>query len=218
MSERSGSVEMFVAIVLSCATLLSTWCGYQAKEWAYIQGSLQSAADTAEREAVEFTIISLQLRTFDGIEVLALWNAIRQDDAMAVKALRLRMRPQLQAAVEASLAAGILEDPTVAGPMQRPEYVLAEELRAKQGRENAMRLNSEASEAGRAAGQYVMLTLMFASVLFFGGIASSFTHRRIRIGLAGVSLLLFLWTMGMLIQLPLSVNASDPAAETRDAA
>jgi hypothetical protein len=47
---------------------------------------------------------------------------------------------------------------------------------------------------------------MFASVLFFGGITGTFTVRRVRVGLAGIALLLFLITLAMLIQLPVCVG------------
>ncbi len=203
-SRRSGRIELAVAIVLSCATLASTWCGYQATEWAHIQDDRRSEADTAERESAEYTIVGLQTRTFDGIELLALWNAIRQNDTDAAAMIQRRLRPQLQKAVEASLAAGLLTDPTVATPMERPEYVLTEEKQAKQRRADAARMNTLAAEAGSVAGRYVSLTLLFASVLFFGGIAGSFTHRRIRIGLAVASLVLFLFTFGLLTRLPIS--------------
>lgn len=203
---RSGRIELAIAVILSLATLASTWSGYQAKQWARIQGDHQSAADTAERTAAEDTIISLQTRTFDGIVLLAYWTALREQDTATAGSLHAHMRPQLRVAVDASLAAGGLRDPTVAGPLERAEYALPEESDAKRLRDDALRLNGEAQKAGRVSGEYVLLTLLFASVLFFGGIAGSFNHRPIRIMLAGVSLVLFVIAMGMLAQLPIHTS------------
>ena len=201
-----GRLELAVAIVLSLATLASTWCGYQASEWAGSQSEDQATADTAERQAAEDTIVGLQLRTFDLLEVRDYWVALRENDTKTRDTIFLHMRPQLRKAIEACLAAGILQDPRLPGPLQRPEYVLTEDVNAKRLRAEAHDLNQAAKIAGHNSGQYISLTLMFASVLFFGGITGTFTVRRVRVGLGGIALLLFLFTLTMLIQLPVCVG------------
>lgn len=200
---QRGRLELAIAVILSLATLASTWCGYQSKQWGGVQGSKQAAADTAERQAAEDTIVGLQLRTFDGIELLSYWSALRQKDTQTMETIIARMRPALRKAVEASIAAGVLTNPEVAGPLKRPEYVLAEEQDARRLRDEAVQLNSDARKAGETAGEYVVLTLMFASVLFFGGITGTFTAKRVRIGLAWVALALFIFTTVVLAGLPM---------------
>jgi len=170
--------------------------------WGNIQSSRQAAADTEERQAAEDTIVGLQLRTFDLFEVKEYWAALRQKDTEASNAIFAHMRPSLRKAVEASLAAGVMHNPEVAGPLQRPEYTLAPEQDAKRLREASASLNVSAQVAGRASGQYVLLTLSFASVLFFGGIAGTLTARRVRVGLAIVALLLLIVTAAFLVGLP----------------
>jgi hypothetical protein len=112
------------------------------------------------------------------------------------------MRPELRKALEASLAAGMLTNPEVAGPLQRPEYILTEEQDAKRLREEARQLHTAAQGAGQACSKYVLLTLMFASVLFFGGITGTFSSRRVRNGLGCVALVVFIITITFLIGLP----------------
>ncbi len=197
-----GRLELAVAIVLSLATLASTWCGYQASQWSGVHSSDQVGADTAERKAAEDTIVGLQSRTFDLIEVRDYWMALRQKDANTSEMIFAHMRPQLQQAIKASLAAGVLENPDLPGPLQRPEYILNEEVIAKLQRAEAHQLHQSAKLAGHISSRYVSLTLMFASVLFFGGITGTFTVRYVRIGLGAISLLLFLITVTMLIGLP----------------
>lgn len=201
---RRGWLEVALAVILSLATLASTWCGYQAKQWGGEQSAKQAGADTAERQAAEDTIVGLQLRTFDGMALLECWRAIRENDTETRDALMARMRPQLRAAIEASVAAGVLHDPGATGPMQRPEYVLDVEVQAKQLREDALRLHAGARNAGRVSGTYVLLTLVFASVLFFGGITGTFSARRVRLALACVALTLFVITIVILLGLPVS--------------
>jgi hypothetical protein len=203
---RRGRLELALAIILSLATLASTWCGYQSSRWGGVQRARQAAADTAERKSAEDVIVGFQLRTMDGLQMLAYWDALRKKDTETMEALFSHIRPALQKAIEASLAAGVLHDPKVTGPLQRPEYVLEVEQEAKQLRVEAARLQDEAREAGQASGSYVSLTLLFASVLFFGGITGTFTSRHVRLGLGGIALLLFLVTFLMLIRLPLAAG------------
>ncbi len=201
-SQGRGRLELATAIILSLATLASTWCGFQAGQWGGRQSTCQSAADTAERMAAENTIVALQRRTQDGLVLLELWRAMREQDTKTAETIQTHMNSVLKAAVEASIEGGILSNPDVAGPLQRPEYRLDEEVAAATKREEARRLSAEAATAGQWAGQYVLLTLMFASVLFFGGIGGTFAVKRIRIALASIALLLFAATTGMLLRLP----------------
>lgn len=203
---RRGRLELALAIMLSLATLCSTWCGYQANSWGGLRSSSQSSADTAERKAAEDTIVGLQLRTFDGIVLTQYWSAMRANDSATAATIHEHMRPQLRAAVEASVADGILTNPKVVGPLQRPEYVLEAEESAARQRTEAENLRSAAGAAGRAADSYVQLTLMFASVLFFGGITGTFTARRVRLGLSGAAMVVFLIALAFLVRLP--VNAA----------
>jgi hypothetical protein len=162
------------------------------------------AADTAERRAAENTIVALQLRNFDGTALLQYWEALRANDPETRDAIFVRLRPQLQRAIQASLAAGVLHDPEVAGPLQRPEYVLGEEQAAQTHREEAAQAKALAQRASDKANAYVSLTLMFASVLFFGGIAGTFTSVGVRNGLGSVAVMLFLATVTMLAQVSVS--------------
>lgn len=206
VDRRRGRLELVLAIILSLATLSSTWCGYQANQWGGKQSGNQAAADTAERKAAEYTIVALQLRTFDGIALLEFWSALRENDAERQAAVRARVRPQLRAAIDAALADGMLHDPSKPGPLQRPEYILAEEQAAAKSREDAALHRAQARTAGAAADSYVILTLTFASVLFFGGITGTFTARRVRIGLGCIALLLFLLALVQLAKLPIAAG------------
>ena len=77
---RRGMIELGLAIILSLATFASTWCGYQANLWGDEASSQQGAADTAERDAIEDTIIGLQLRTFDEVAIDSYFAALRGGD------------------------------------------------------------------------------------------------------------------------------------------
>lgn len=203
---RRGRFELLIAVLLALTSLASTWCGYQASNWGSDQLLSQDAADSAERQAAEDTIVALQLRTFDGLTILSYWEAIRESDVQTQQALLARMRPQLRSAMEAALAEGILTNPTVKGPLQRPEYQLPEELSAGARRQEAAALREKVQIAGRASADYVLLTLMFASVLFFGGITGTLSSARARRFLGGAAAVIFAFALSRLVLLPVSLG------------
>lgn len=205
-SRQRGRFELLIAILLAMASLASTWCGYQASNWGSNQLLDQTAADSAERQAAEDTIVALQLRTFDGLTLLSFWEAVRAGDVQSQEAHLARMRPQLRDAIQAALAAGVLTDPTVKGPLQRPEYNLAEEAEAAAKRVEANKLRVQVQFAGRASADYVLLTLMFASVLFFGGITGTLGSARARRFLGAAALVIFVVALVRLVFLPVSLG------------
>ncbi|MBL9147854.1 MAG: hypothetical protein JNM94_04100 [Phycisphaerae bacterium] len=193
-----------IAIVLSLATLTSTWCGYQSRAWGSIAGSHAGKADTSERQAAENTIVALQVRTQDGLILLEYWRALRTGDEKTAEIALSHMPERLRVAVKAALADGILKDPSVPGPMHRAEYVIEEERKAADERAAAKSLHSTAHEAGGHSDAYVLLTLMFASILFFGGISGTFSTKGIRMALASVAMLLFAIAVSVLFTLPVA--------------
>lgn len=190
-NRRSGGLQVLTAIVLSLATLMSTWCGYQAARWSGVQSSMQSDSDTAEREAAENTLAGLQIRTQDAMVVLEYWRAMRGNDTVAQATILAHMRPELKRAVEASVREGIAENPSVAGPLQQEEYVLSVESLAGEQRQKARTHALSAIGAGRMSRDYVLISLMLASVLFVGGISNTFSRAPIRRTLGIIALCVF---------------------------
>jgi hypothetical protein len=203
-NQRRGSFELILAIMLALATLSSTWCGYQATLWNRAAAAAQSAADRLEREATANSMAALEHRTFDAVAVMAFWQAARNRSDTDRDAIFIHMRPQLQRALEASLAEGFLDDPQVPGPFQRPEYLLDEAARATALRTDAGNQSDAARDAGRNSGAFILITLMFAPVLFFGGIRGTLSSPRIRMTLGATSLLLYIATLALMLTLPVA--------------
>ena len=199
---KPGRLELMMVIVIGLATLGSTWCGYQATQWDSRASTLQAQADVTDRQAAEDVLAGLQLRTFDGIELLEYMRAVRSGDSTLAEGILNRMRPSLRAAVHGAIADGLLTDPSVPGPLQRSEYVLEVEQEARTKRAAAAATQQDADFAGRQNGRYVQGTLLFATVLFFGGIAGTFGGRRIRIALGVAAAAMFLGTCLLLMRLP----------------
>lgn len=201
-NQRSGRLQALTAVILSLATLMSTWCGYQAARWSAEQSTMQSVADTAERQAAENTLAGLQIRTQDGLIILEYWRAMRTGDERASTTLFAHMRPELQRAVEESISEGILENPSVPGPLQQESYVLQSETLASAQRHTAHTASSQAVVSGYRSNEYVLLTLMMASVLFVGGISTTFSRKSVRRTLGVIASLVFAVAITRMFLLP----------------
>lgn len=200
---RQSGLEFLLVIVLALTALGSTWCAYQSQLWNGIQLVRLADADIATQRANENRLAAQQLRTQDGIVVLHVMEAINRGDTTAVEAVRRRTPSPLREAIAASLALDPLNNPDAPGPLRMPQYVLAEDQRAKEMEEESLRLRAEAQRAGGNGDTYVLLTLLFASVLFFGGITGTFQSRRLRLGLGAIACMLFLVTTARLSIMPI---------------
>ncbi|MGH9880603.1 MAG: hypothetical protein ACRD6N_04140, partial [Pyrinomonadaceae bacterium] len=112
-------------------------------------------------------------------------------------------------AVEAWLALKPLENPnTPAHPLVMPEYTdrmlgparaEVQKLRAESDQQIAL-----AEEANQRSDRYVLFTVMFASVLFFTGIAGKFDPGRTRIVLLSFAAVVLAVVVGLLVTTPVA--------------
>jgi hypothetical protein len=86
------------------------------------------------------------------------------------------------------------------------EYVQKETVEVARQEAIAADLQTGTREARRNSDNYVLLTVVFASVLFFGGIARAFEVRTLRITLAALAVLLFAATLVFLSTLPVCLE------------
>jgi hypothetical protein len=117
------------------------------------------------------------------------------------------MRPDLAKVMTKWLDSKSLQNTAVyAHPMALPEYI---ELYNKENAES-LKLRKEAeynravaNHASKISDSYLRLTLLFSAVLFLGGIESKFDLMKVRLMLLALSSLLFLFSMYLLVLLPI---------------
>jgi hypothetical protein len=115
--------------------------------------------------------------------------------------LRKRFRSDMKPAVEAWLA--LENDPTApSSPFVMSEYVQKEVAEAAKQNELADRALAASREARRFSDNYTLHTVIFASVLFFGGISRNFGSRRVQMFLMTAATLLFAVTLYTMVTLP----------------
>lgn len=115
-----------------------------------------------------------------------------------------RFRPEMKAAIEAWLKTDPFNDPKAPpGPFKMEEYVQPEKEEAKRQDERFAQEQAAAVHANSNSDTYVLLTVLFATVLFFGGIAGTVDSRRLRITILAIALTLFVVTGIVLATMPI---------------
>lgn len=196
-------VEFISAIVLSLATVGTAWCGYQATRWNGEKSGFSSDANSANLHAAQLANRAV-LADSRNVGLFVEWSAaVYQEDQEFADFLLERFPTELAVVTEAWLALEPMKNPNAPlTPFDMPEYHLedlavSEELLVQVEADQA-----KASEASQTANRYVLLTVLFASVLFFGGISGKFKSQIIDLGMLAMAILMFLVIIAVLISYP----------------
>ncbi|MBS0205388.1 MAG: hypothetical protein JSS49_20990 [Planctomycetes bacterium] len=201
---RNHWVEITCAVVLSLATMSSAWCAYQSTRWSGVQTFRLAAVNKASRASSAANLAALQLQAFDASMGISWMQAKHEGNDLQEKFLFDRFRPEMKKAVEAWLKTDPFSNPTAPlGPMKMTEYAQPELAEAKRQDELSSREYDAAMQANQTSDAYVLLTVLFASVLFFGGIAGTLESRRLRIIILAIALVLFVVTVAFLGTMPI---------------
>jgi len=196
--------EIACAVVLALATTASAWCAYQSKLWGGAQMARANAAVRAGREGAVNSLAAIQARAFDASMFISYIQA-RLDHNNAVESfLAQRFRPEMKTAVDAWFKLDPLNNPAAPlSPFRMSEYAQAETAEVARQEKIAADALASARQARQFSDDYVLLTVVFASVLFFGGIARAFDSSPLRTVLAILAVLLFLGTLVVLTTMPI---------------
>jgi hypothetical protein len=168
-------VDFASVILISLATVLTAWCGYQAARWGGQQTLLYAQANADRINASVASTRADALTTIDVVMFLQFINAVSENRPEEVAFLRARFRPEMRRAVEAWIATKPRTNPNAPStPFAMPVYRVS--ANADVARQGALAAASfaKAQEAEEQADQYVRLTVIFAAVSFLAGISTKF--------------------------------------------
>jgi len=197
-------LEVLSAILLSIATVASAWCAYQSARWNGVQAVSFSAANGARTESVRMSNTALQLTSIDVGMFVQFVAAYSEENQALVDFLYERFRPEMKPALDAWIALQPLKNPDAPpSPFAMPEYTSAAQDESDRLLSLAEQKLQEANQANQTSDNYVLLTVMFASVLFFGGISTKFDQLWIRTTMIVFALIVFASGFVLLITYPI---------------
>jgi hypothetical protein len=196
-------VEFFGALILSAATVATAWCAYQAALWSGDESKFYFEASAAQVDSAQLENKALQRVGFHIGLFVEFAAAQSQDDQKLADFLYRRFPPELETATKAWLATDPLNNPDAPrSPFDMPEYRLPEQDAAEQKDQLAVKKFAKAAEADEHADNYVLLTVIFAMVLFFSGISGKFQWRVIDGAVLGLAVIVLLGGLVGLVQMP----------------
>jgi hypothetical protein len=168
-------VELLSAVMLALATIATAWSAYQSALWNGDQTRHLGRVAEANITVAKFTNLAEQ-KIGVHVSLFGQWAAaVGAGNQTLANFLFERFPEPLKTATVAWRATQPLTNPAApALPFDMPEYVLAEQAEAQRWEATSVAETEAADQAGEIADRYLLFTIIFASVLFFGGISGKF--------------------------------------------
>ncbi|HEX5165843.1 MAG TPA: hypothetical protein VFV93_10650 [Thermomicrobiales bacterium] len=186
-------LDITSAILLSIATVATAWCVYQATGWGGEQSRAYAEASSSRIESTRSYNRAMQLLGIDADLFMGWVDAYNDGDQQLLTFYESNlMRDEFLPFLNDWKASRPLTNPDAhPNPLVSEEYQRQLFADSIQLRGEAEAQFEEATEANRTADEYVLSTVIFASVLFFAGIAPKFASSRIQMALIGMAILAF---------------------------
>lgn len=186
-------VDVFSVLLISAATVLTAWCGYEGARWTAIQTreyNLAAADRVAASVAAERTN-TLQMADLSMfLQYVAAYAARNQDE---VSFIYERFRPEMKRAVDAWVATKPRRNKSApSSPFVMSQYRLATKVEAQRLNALAAANFATAVNANEKGDAFVRLTVIFAAVSFLAGMSTKFVFPyHIVVIVAGIITLIF---------------------------
>ncbi len=186
-------IEIVAAALLALATIMSASSAYQSAGWSGRSEEAFSSSSRAMVSSSEFLDKAYQEGIIDALVFTNYTNALAAGDIALANVYRARgFSTQLEKAYEAFIRVnpdGKASSPHT--PFEMPEYTSANRARAKARMAASAMYSSRGRKATDNANSFVLLTVLFAAVLFFAGISTKFQAKLIKIVVLGMGIAMF---------------------------
>lgn len=173
--------ELIAVILLSVTTILTAWSAFESSKWGGAMSISFSQASSARIEAARLDGTANQ-RTALQVDLWVQWvDAVGNDNPTLAKEIADRFPEPLAAAHEEWLETdpnSLKNDAT--SPFEMPSFVVEERVLAQEADERADAKFAEALRNNQRGDNYTLLTVLFASVLFFTAMSGRLDRSRSR--------------------------------------
>jgi hypothetical protein len=186
-------IEIAATALLALATTMSATSAYQSARWSSRESVLYNKSNAAMTSAAEYSDKANQLTTIDIQMLTNYMNALASgDQALANFYSTMTFSDVLKEALKVwneQRAAGLKDMPRT--PFHEPQYKHAERVKSDALHAQSQRDAGAAKKADDHADNYILLTVLFASVLFFAGMSTKFQSKAIKIVILGMGMAVF---------------------------
>jgi hypothetical protein len=168
--------ELVSIVVMSVTAILTAWCGFQGAQWTAIQTERYAEATDAQAESVRASNAAEEATSIDLAVFIAWLDETTDGDDPAAEFIYERFPDRLRVAADAWLALEPFDNPDAPpSPFAMEEYLVPAAVQAEEMAASAAEHTVAAQEATERASEYVLMTVLFATVLFFASVSSKLT-------------------------------------------
>lgn len=204
-ARRRRYLELFAAILMAAATILTAWSAYQSARWDGQSNLHELRVIGAMVKQSKFANLAEQRRSLD-VSLYAEWvRAVNANDSRLARFVFNRFPEPLKSAVAAWQAMDPLNNPAApTSPFVMPEYALPERVEEQRWEETAVAESEAADRASAISDRYLLFTVIFATTLFFAGISGKFSAFAIDVAVLTLGGLTLLVGAAIMFTLPIS--------------
>lgn len=204
--EKSDWIELVAATLIAVATIATAWSAYQSTRWSGAQALATAAVHRARYEALDASQEQMTQLLTDEATWQHYVQAVQAGDRDLAEFWLQHARPEFQPALEAWAATQTGESSSGTTPFDLPQSRYAAKGRALQLQTAAEQHADQAAMDNQRSDNYMLLTVMFALVLFFAGVGPKFKAAWIRRSMAMVAVAVFGVGTTFLLAMPRSVG------------
>jgi hypothetical protein len=192
-------VEILSAVLLSMALIASAWCAYQSARWNGVQSIEFGEAAANRNKSIIYSssadnaleIDTTALLDYTMMQMLADISEEELED-FRNKFFSDRLKVALQAWLKTNPDENLNAPES---PFVMDEYINTYDFLAKLHFQRAEEDSQAAKDANQQSDNYVLLTVLFATVLFFAGISTKFKDDWVKIAALAFGGLIFYGTL-----------------------
>ena len=204
--DKSDWIELVSALLLALATISAAWCAYQSTRWSGVQANAYASAGANRQESVRASSEYGAQVNIDVAVFMAWVQARRAQDADLAGFWEERFRAEFKPAFDAWLDSVPAGQIPPGSPFALAEYAPASRVLAEELERKAEDSAAEAREANQTGDNFVLLAVLFASVLFFAGVGTKFKGYRVRVAMVALASVFYLVTTFLVFSLPQNVG------------
>ena len=165
--------ELISVIVMSVTAIATAWSGFQSSQWSAIQATSYGDAANDQTESVRASNEARQATSIDLAVFIAWLEATTDGEDETAEFIFEGMPERLRVATDAWLAEDPFENPDApTSPFVMETYVVPAAQIADDLAQSAEEHTMTAQQATERPNEYVLTTVLFATVLFFASISS----------------------------------------------
>lgn len=196
-------IELISTILLSAATVLSAWCVYQSSQWSGEQYFRIDDETSANQFRLQYEVAGAQRKTAELQLFLEYSSAIADSNLNLAEFLYHRFPRSFKKAFNVWEKLDPYQNTDApSSPFTMKEYVIPELEEAKKYEAQAISFKKAANTSDKNSDNYVLLSLILSTVLFFSGMCGVTDSRRSQRILLGTASMIFVTALVFIITMP----------------